>query len=234
MKYALTLAAGLTSMLALSSCEAPGYRAAQERVIRPGEVASFDVLYTQNCSACHGVNGQGALTVGIGSPVYLAIADDSTILDTIAKGRPGTPMSAFAKNAGGMLTDAQIEILVRGIRQRWGQALENDSPPAYASSQPGDTTRGQEVFTESCARCHGGDARGDKNITDPSYLSLVTDQHLRTVTIVGMPKLGMPDWRGYTKPLSDAEITDVVAWLTSLRNVAFSQRRQSFSAQVKN
>jgi cytochrome c oxidase cbb3-type subunit III len=224
MKYALSLIA----VLALSSCEAPGYRAAQERVIRPGEVANFDVLYAQNCSACHGAKGEGALTVGIGTPVYLAIADDSTIRNTIEKGRPGTPMSAFARNAGGMLTDAQIEILVRGIRQRWGKALES-SPPAYVSAQPGDTAHGQEVFKESCARCHGAGS-----IADPSYLSLVTDQHLRTVIIVGMPNLGMPDWRGYSKPLSDAEITDVVAWLAGLRNVAFSQRRQSFSAQVKN
>ena len=222
MKYALTL----TAVLPLSSCEAPGYRVAQERVIRPGEIASFDVLYARNCSACHGADGQGALTVGIGRPVYLAMADDSTIRDVIERGRPGTPMSAFAQNAGGMLTDAQIEILVRGIRQRWGRALENYSPPPYASSQPGDTARGQGVFTESCAGCHGADGRGARRIADPSYLSLVTDHHLRTVIIVGMPNLAMPDWRGHNKPLSDAEITDVVAWLAS--------QRESFSAQGKH
>jgi cytochrome c oxidase cbb3-type subunit 3 len=225
MKYALTLAA----VLAISSCEVPGYRAAQERVIRPSEVARFDVLYAQNCSACHGAKGEGALTVGIGSPVYLAIAEDSTIRDTIRKGRRGTPMSAFAQGEGGMLTDAQIEILVRGIRQRGGQDLAIVSPPPYASTRAGDTAHGKQVFTESCARCHGAG-----NIVGPSYLSLVTDQHLRTVIIVGMPNLGMPDWRGYSKPLSDAEITDVVAWLAGLRNVASSQQGQSFSAQVQN
>jgi len=217
MKYALTLAAAM----ALSSCEAPGYRAAQERVIRPGEVASFDVLYAQNCSACHGAKGEGALTVGIGSPVYMAIADDSTIRDTIRKGRRGTPMSAFSQSEGGMLTGAQIEILIRGIRQRGGPALAGDNPPPYSSTRPGDTAHGRQVFTGSCAKCHGAG-----NIADPNYLSLVTDQHLRTVIIVGMPKLGMPDWRGYSKPLSDAEITDVVAWLGA--------QRQSLSAQVKD
>jgi cytochrome c oxidase cbb3-type subunit 3 len=222
MKYALTLAAAL----ALSSCEAPGYRAAQERVIRPSEVASFETLYAQNCSACHGSKGEGALTMGIGSPVYLAIADDSAIRETVRKGRRGTPMSAYAQSEGGMLTDAQIEILVRGIRQRGGQTLAGDSPPAYASTQPGDAARGREVFTESCARCHGEDGRGARSIAEPSYLSLVTDQHLRTVIIVGMPNLGMPDWRGHSKPLSDAEITDVVAWLAA--------QRESFSAQVKH
>lgn len=217
MKYVLTLAA----VLALSSCEAPGYRAAQERVIRPAEVASFDVLYAKNCSACHGAKGEGALTVGIGSPVYLAIAQDSTIRDTIRKGRRGTPMSAFAQSEGGMLTDAQIEILVHGIRQRGSQAIASENPPPYASRQPGDTAHGRQVFTDFCAKCHGAG-----NIVGPSYLSLVTDQHLRTVIIVGMPNLGMPDWRGYSKPLSDAEITDVVAWLAA--------QRESFSAQVKN
>jgi mono/diheme cytochrome c family protein len=216
MKYALILAA----VLALSSCEAPGYRAAQERVIRPSEVASFDVLFAQNCSACHGAKGEGALTVGIGRPAYLAIAEDSTIRDTIRKGRRTTPMSAFAQSEGGMLTDAQIEILVRGIRRGGGQALGSDIPPPYGSTRPGDTAHGKQVFTESCAKCHGAGI-----IADSSYLSLVTDQHLRTVIIVGMPNLGMPDWRGYSKPLSDAEITDVVAWLAA--------QRQSFSAQVK-
>jgi mono/diheme cytochrome c family protein len=217
MKYVLTLAA----VLALSSCETPGYRAAQERVIRPDEIASFEVLYAQNCSACHGAKGEGALTVGIGNAVYLAIVEDSTIRDTIAKGRRGTPMSAFARSEGGMLTDTQIEILVRGIRQRGGTALAGGSPPTYASTQPGDTAHGRQVFVESCTECHGAGS-----IADPSYLSLVSDQHLRTVIIVGMPNLGMPDWRGYSKPLSDVEITDVVAWLAA--------QRQSFSAEVKH
>jgi mono/diheme cytochrome c family protein len=78
MKYGLTVIA----VLALASCEAPGRRTAQGRVIRPTEVTDFDELYSRNCSACHGVKGQGALTVGIGSPVYLAITDDAAIRRT--------------------------------------------------------------------------------------------------------------------------------------------------------
>jgi len=40
--------------------------------------------------------------VGIGGPVYLAIADDAAIRATIESGRPGTSMAAFAQKAGGM------------------------------------------------------------------------------------------------------------------------------------
>jgi mono/diheme cytochrome c family protein len=154
--------------------------------------------------------------VGIGRPIYLAIAEDATIRRTIQEGRPGTFMPAFAQRAGGMLTDAQIEILVRGIRN-WATPGAPDNLPAYASSQAGNAAHGREVFSTACASCHGQDGRGARAIADRSYLALVTDQHLRTVMIVGMPNLGMPDWRGHRKPLTDADVTDLVQWLASQR-----------------
>jgi len=213
MKYAaLIVGAGLM----LSSCDAPGRRAAEVRAIRPSEYANFGQLFSQNCSGCHGKDGQGALTVGIGRPAYLAIADDATIRRTITEGRPQTPMPAFAQRAGGMLTDAQIEILVRGIRN-WATHLEHENPPTYASSQAGDAGHGGELFATACSSCHGRDGRGARAIADRSYLALVTDQHLRTVMIVGMPNLGMPDWRSHPKPLTDADVTDLVQWLASQR-----------------
>jgi cytochrome c oxidase cbb3-type subunit III len=209
---------------ALFSCDARGRRAAEVRSMRPSEIASFGELFSQNCSGCHGKDGQGALTVGIGRPVYLAIADDVTIRKTIEDGRPGTPMPAFAQRAGGMLTDAQIEILVHGIR-KWATpgAFEHANLPPYASSQAGDAARGREVFARACSSCHGQDGRGKRAIADRSYLALVTDQHLRTLIIVGMPNLGMPDWRGHPKPLTDADVADLVTWLASQRDSLWTQ-----------
>ena len=201
--------------IALSSCDAPGRRSAEAPPIRPAEVADFAILFSQNCSGCHGKDGQGALAVGIGRPVYLAIADDATIRGTTESGRPGTSMPAFAQKAGGMLTDAQIEILVHGIRN-WAKPVA-ENPPGYASSGPGDPSRGHTVFAASCTSCHGKDGRGGIAIADPSYLSLVSDQHLRTVIIAGMLQFGMPDWRRHNKPLSDSDVTDLVAWLSSQR-----------------
>jgi cytochrome c oxidase cbb3-type subunit 3 len=211
----------LAAVIGLSSCDAPGRRSAEELPIRPAEVRDFAMLYSQNCSGCHGKDGQGDLAVGIGRPVYLAIADDATIRGTIESGRRGTSMSAFAQKAGGMLTDAQIEILVRGIRN-WAKPAEGN-PPAYASSRPGDPSRGHDVFAASCTSCHRKDGRGARAITDPSYLSLVTDQHLRTVIIAGMPQLGMPDWRGQNKSLLETDVTDIVAWLSSQRETLSTQ-----------
>jgi mono/diheme cytochrome c family protein len=208
----------LVSCVELLSCAAPGQPAAEEAVVRPSEVTDFRLLYAQNCSGCHGANGQGALSVAIGKPVYLAIADDPTIRLVIEEGTAGTAMPAFSQKAGGFLTDAQIDVLVRGIRA-WSRPgnLINSRLPAYAASLTGNAARGQGVFAESCSSCHGADGSGARAIADPSYLALVTDQHLRTVTIVGMPNLGMPDWRGHATPLSDADVTDVVAWLAMHR-----------------
>jgi cytochrome c oxidase cbb3-type subunit 3 len=209
----------LVSCVAMLSCAAPGQHVAEEPVIRPSEVTDFRLLYAQNCSGCHGPNGQGALSVAIGKPVYLAIADDPTIRRVTEEGTAGTAMPAFSQKAGGFLTDAQIDILVRGIRA-WSRqgSLINSRPPAYAASLTGNAARGQDVFADYCSSCHGAGGSGVRAIADSSYLALVTDQHLRTVIIAGMPNLGMPDWRGYAAPLSDPDVTDVVAWLAMHRS----------------
>ena len=55
---------------------------------------------------------KGGAAIALADPVYLAIADDATILRVTADGVPGTSMPAFAQPAGGMLTDAQIEVIV--------------------------------------------------------------------------------------------------------------------------
>ena len=63
-----------------------------------------------------------------------------------------------------------------------------------------------------------GGAHGS-SIVDGSYLSLVSDQHLRTTVIIGRPDLGAPDWRGNVpgKPMSHQDVSDVVAWLAEQR-----------------
>ena len=140
----ITLAVlSLTAMLAVTSCDAPGRQSVETAVIRPADIADFRLLYSQNCSGCHGANGQGALTVGIGRPVYLAIADDATIRKTIEEGRPGTPMPAFAQKAGGMLTDAQIDILVHGIR-------------GWANAKCFREYKASGLRSRSVRRCHAG------------------------------------------------------------------------------
>src|ERR1700682_514999 len=136
MKHAVL---GLSAILAITSCGVPGRRSSDSPVIPPAQVADFPLLYAQNCAGCHGSDGQGGLAVGLGDPVYLAIADDAAIRRVTAEGVPGTAMPAFAQQAGGLLTDAQIDIIVSGMRARWAKPniLGQAKPPAYATQAQG-------------------------------------------------------------------------------------------------
>jgi mono/diheme cytochrome c family protein len=160
----------------------------------------------------------------LSDPVYLAIVDDDMLRSTISKGRPGTAMSAFAQKEGGMLTDDQINAIIRGIRDRWSKpnALGGDTAPPYAAKSTGDGAHGQSVYVSYCSSCHGNNGSGGPkagSVVDKSYLSLITDQGLRTLVITGRPDFNAPDWRNNVPghPMTDQEITGVVAWLASQR-----------------
>ena len=210
---------------AVWACDsAPGRPTAHSEVIAPNKVVDFAVLYATNCAGCHGGNGSGGAAVGLADPVYLAIADDATIRRVTTHGVPGTAMPPFAQSAGGLLTDEQIDVIVKGIRARWAkpQEFRDTHVPPYAASAAGNPTRGADVYAGYCASCHGAGGRGGdhaSSIVDAAYLALVSDQSLRTAVIVGRPEMGAPDWRGNVpgKPLSADDVSDVVAWMAAQR-----------------
>jgi cytochrome c oxidase cbb3-type subunit 3 len=209
----------------LAGCGEPhGQPRSGSEVLAPNEVLEFAPLFAENCAACHGPEGRGGAAIALANPVYLAIADDASIRKVIAQGVPGTAMPAFAQSAGGMLTDAQIDVLSKEIRSRWSRRgiLDAASAPPYAPKSTGDAQRGETAYKIFCQSCHGPVGRGGQKasaISDDSFLALVSDQSLRTIVIAGRPELGAPDWRGNLpgRPMSDQEITDVVAWLASRR-----------------
>jgi len=213
------------SAIVLSGCGVPhGQPNKGSEVLAPNEVLDFGTLYGQNCAGCHGADGKGGAAIALVNPVYLAIADDPAIRKVIANGVPGTAMPAFAESAGGMITDKQIDVITKEIRSRWSQPgiLDAATAPSYAPKSTGDAQRGAGAYKTYCESCHGPGGRGGRKgsaITDDSFLALVSDQGLRTIVITGRPELGAPDWRGNVpgRPMSDQEVTDVVAWLASRR-----------------
>jgi cytochrome c oxidase cbb3-type subunit 3 len=219
----LIVAPLLASLACDTSTSAPGRPPANSEVIPPGRIVDFSFLYARNCAGCHGADGKGGAAIGLGNPVYLAIADDATIRRVTAAGVPGTAMPAFSQNSGGMLTDDQVNVIVAGIRSRWAKpdALRDANPPPYQAQGPGDPQRGASAYATYCSSCHGAAGRGGRasSIVAGSYLGLVSDQHLRTTVIAGRPELGAPDWRDDVpgKPMSSEDVSDVVAWLAAQR-----------------
>jgi cytochrome c oxidase cbb3-type subunit 3 len=212
-------------VIAVAGCGAPhGQPRTDSEVLAPNQITDFATLYSDNCSACHGAEGKGGAAIALANLVFLATADDASIRKVSAQGIPGTAMPAFAQSAGGMLTDTQLDIITEGIRSRWSKpgALNGESAPPYTAKSPGNAQRGEAAYKTFCESCHGPGGSGAQKgsaLTGGSFLALISDQSLRTIVIAGRPEIAMPDWRGNVpgKPMSDQEITDVVAWLASKR-----------------
>lgn len=190
----------------------------KDALMRPDEIVSFDRLYKQNCSACHGENGSGGPALDLSNPGYQALVDDASLKGWITSGMPGTQMPAFGESAGGFLTPAQVDALVAGMRARWAdKSPKKVAMPSYLASNEGKASQGETIFHADCASCH---QQNEQKVTNASYLALVSDQSLRTVVIAGRPDLGHPDWEQVrpSQPLSDQDVSDIVAYLHSLRS----------------
>jgi len=218
-----------TICFVIAGCNAPG-KPVQAEAARPDDVLDFPTLYKQNCAACHGQDGKNGATISLADPVYLATAGVGNIERITAAGVPGTTMPPFARSTGGMLTDRQVAVIAKGIVDTWGHSnVATGQLPSYSIGDPGDSAKGQTSYATFCARCHGADGAGMSSgstkvgsIVDPAYLALVSDQYLRSTIIAGQPEQGMPDWRSdltgsNARPMTDQEISDIVAWIASHR-----------------
>ncbi len=205
-------------LLLISGCTPPGKPKLQEESHQP---ADFKTLYAVNCAGCHGADGKNGPGRILNDPLYLAVAPRETVKHVLIYGRPGTSMPAWAISEGGPLSPEQIETLLNGMEQNWSKpavVAHLTLPPYSVSSTSGNADAGRKLFLRSCFMCHGPGAKVG-SVTEPAYLSLVSNQMIRTSIIVGRPDLGMPDYRFLKagKPLSDEDITDLVAFLESKR-----------------
>ena len=194
-----------------------------QELMRPQDVLAFDRLYHQNCSACHGESGRDGPALDLSNPEYQALVDDASLKHWIIAGMAGTQMPAFGESAGGFLTDKQVDALVEGMRKNWriAQPQQDTHMPPYTANVTGDIARGSQVYRTACLSCH----ERQQQITDTAFLALTSGQALRTIIIAGRPDLGQPDWQSKTAghALSNQDVTDVVAYLGSLRSVTPGQ-----------
>jgi mono/diheme cytochrome c family protein len=119
----IRLAAATALALFLAGCTSrlPGQPNEAERWRAPAEITDFNQLYNDNCAGCHGAGGKLGGAQSLNDPLYLAFVTDDGLRQAIAKGRAGTNMPAFSEQAGGHLTDQQIELIVNGMRAHWSR-----------------------------------------------------------------------------------------------------------------
>jgi len=258
--------------LMVAGCSFPGQPDPADRPVRADQVLEFGILYGQNCSGCHGPDGKLGPAPPLNDGLFRQIVSEEELENIITNGRNKTLMPAFARENGGALTSAQIQILVheikgqpyrvvatestlqvevvsdaQGTSPKWGSPGEPPAgvPSYHKPSHDGnDNSTAREtarnaVFSRACAVCHGdqgqGIARGDaliQTINDPAFLSLCSDQVLRRYVITGRADLGMPGYADARpgnpqfQPLSDEEVTSLVALLASWRDTSAPPEKQ--------
>ncbi len=198
----------------------------------PVKATEFGSLYEQNCAGCHGTDGKNGPARPLHDPVFVAYMPADQIKLVIENGRTGTPMPAFGQAQGGPLNDGQVAALVQGI-ESWGKPI--DGIPSYTAATTGDPHSGARLFAQNCFMCHAkGAAVGP--VTDAAYLTLVSDQGIRSSIVTGRPDLGMPDWRHLHvgKALSEQEITDLASYLSSLRPAVANTTTAEHSSSTGN
>ena len=80
-------------------------------------------LYSLNCSACHGLNGEGGIGPALNSMQFLQASTDEQTQLLVAVGVPGSQMNAYSLDYGGPLTSEQIKAIATFMRT-W----EEDAP----------------------------------------------------------------------------------------------------------
>jgi mono/diheme cytochrome c family protein len=131
----------LSVSLLTSGCDFPGRPHVADRPVRPDEVLDFASLYGQNCAGCHGSDGNVGPAPPLNDSLFRQIVPEAELKSVITNGRNKTLMPAFARENGGSLTSAQIEILVHEIKGQPYRVIREKSKAAVeVVSDAGGTT----------------------------------------------------------------------------------------------
>ncbi|MFN2187208.1 MAG: c-type cytochrome [Candidatus Promineifilaceae bacterium] len=179
--------------------------------------------YANNCTICHGINGEGTdLGVSLNNPDLRAI-DTAEIVRIVNEGVPGTLMAGWS-NA---LEPQEIEALVAFL-QNWdviegeGFVLTPPEPVQIDLNNPEEVfALGERIFSTTCSACHGENGSGG---TGPALNSLQvlnnnTDAQLKSTIINGgfRPSSSMP---AFGDRMTSVEIDAVVEYIRAWESTA--------------
>lgn len=184
----------------------------------PERVTRGRAIYLRYCALCHGQNGEGyaadhanALT----NPAFLSIVSDAFLRTAIEEGRPGTPMSAWGRDAGGPFDSAMVDDLLHYLRSTSTEPVIDVSTIRVL----GDANRGAPLYADHCASCHGARGEGVSavSLANAVFQRTVSDGHLRTTIASGRAGTPMQAWDA---TLSSQAIDDIVRYVRTFSPIA--------------
>lgn len=205
-------AAEIESVLAfVRAFEPPAPSFAQVQAA-PVDQALGRETFGKSCAPCHGEAGAGSvLAPPLAAKDNEVTIDDNRIYGTLATGIAGTAMGSFRRFDAATL---------RGVIAATRALPRLDVPRKDWKVAPGAPARGEPLFVEHCAKCHGKAGEGDKGpaIQNPAFLAVAGDGYLAGTIIRGRPGTKMPTFGvagAEHARLAPADVADVVAFLRS-------------------
>lgn len=199
---------------------------AQALVLTPERAANASANYERYCALCHGKEREGHVNdhaPSLRSKSLIESGFPVTIGEATAYGRTGTPMGGYSDEVGGPLSRQDIIDLTLWLRDMSGTTPEQMDYEIGYDRVAGDAARGQAVYAQQCAACHGADGEGGTGtaLGNAAMLALTSDKFLRHAIANGRQGTPMPAFDGV---LSAREIDDVTAFLRS-RSTGWSANR---------
>ncbi|MCB9419076.1 MAG: c-type cytochrome [Ardenticatenaceae bacterium] len=184
-------------------------------------------LFANNCTVCHGVNGEGS---DIGLPLNtpeIRATDEAELTRIINEGVPATMMAGWS-NA---LELSEIESIVAFL-QNWdviegaGMVLTPPEPIQIDLNNPEEVLAlGERLYSTICATCHGENGSGGTGpvLNSQQILTRNTDEQLTSTIINGgrRPNSTMPAFGDRLTMVEIEALVDYLrAWEPTAPNVA--------------
>lgn len=198
-------------------------------------------IYQQYCTACHGDGTYGRwdntfrrFIPAIRGESLIVSAEPAYLEAQIARGRPGTQMPAWAKQAGG-LQSAEIGALVDYLRS--GAPHVKFVATSKALLPHGDAGSGAVLFAQNCAGCHGLAGHGGvaPELANPTLQQAASDAFIVATIRNGRRGAAMPAFqRPGATGLTDTEIADLLAFIRKLAPGAHKGPTKAETASSKS
>jgi cytochrome c oxidase cbb3-type subunit 3 len=175
-------------------------------------------LYRRYCALCHGTEGEGYLADeanALANQDFLKSATDDFLVEAIIRGRPGTPMSAWGSEKGGVLATDDVLAILSFIRS-WQTEASVDLSQAHIK---GDAKQGSKIYKQWCGACHGqkGEGRSALSLNNPVFQETASDGYIAYAVLNGRRQTSMP---AFESRLSMQKVNDVIAFIRTLKSTS--------------